>query len=111
MRVRVVAARRVHDFGYGFVCHELEGGKWYRHTQRSGVRDVECAYSLGAEHLSGALGNRLVDGTVHLHALFYDCELQQAAGVVATRFLPSKGFISASLEIVAAAPLAAVSGQ
>jgi hypothetical protein len=27
------------------------------------------------------------------------------------RFLPSKGFISASLEIVAAAPLAAVGGQ
>jgi len=47
---------------------------------------------------------------MHLHALLYDCMASVQFSAVVVRNLPSKGFMSASLEIVAAAPLAASSG-
>jgi hypothetical protein len=108
MSVGIVSAGGVHDFGKGFVCHELQCREWHRHAQCCGVGNVECANALGAENLSGALRNGLVYRAVHLHALFYDCEVQQARDAVVVCLLPSNGFINASLEMVAAAPLAAI---
>jgi hypothetical protein len=47
---------------------------------------------------------------MHLHALLDDWAPSVSVGLHEIRNLPSKGFIKASLEIVAAAPLAASSG-
>ena len=45
---------------------------------------------------------------MQLHALLDDCYVQHADARIRILCLPSKGFISASLDIVAAAPLAAI---
>lgn len=64
-----------------------------------------------AEDLAGAMRNGLVDRAMQLHALLDDCRGQRVLVVVGKDVLPSKGFINASLVMVAAAPLAASTGQ
>lgn len=72
MRVGVVSADGIHDFGHGLVGHELKSSKGDCHAQCGRVRDVEGGEAFGAKYVSGAMGNALVDGAVQLHTLLDD---------------------------------------
>jgi len=109
----VVCFGGVHDFGHGLVGHELEGGEGHGHGEGGRVGDVEGGEALGAEDLARASGDGRVGTAVDLHALFDDyggmlawCA-REGEGGGCGQYVPSNGFISASLAIVAHAPDAA----
>ena len=108
MRVGVVSAGRVHNLRHGLVSHELQSRERHGHAQGGGVGDVKCGNAFGTEDLAGALRDRLVGRAVQLHTLLDNCKVEHARAQIEVYCLPSNGFISASLEIVAAAPLAAM---
>ena len=112
----IVAFRRIHDLGDGLVGGELEGREGNRHRERRGIRDVEGGETLGTVDRAGTLGDGLVDRAVDLHALFDDYAQvvshgTSVLGPYVTGDLPSKGFMMASLAVVAHAPLTAAASS
>lgn len=67
---RVVALRRVHDFGQRFVGHELCCCEGNCHTEGGRVGDVEGGETFVAVDMASAVGDGLVLRAVDLHALF-----------------------------------------
>ena len=89
----------------------MGGREWNSHAQGSWVGDIEGAKALGSINCSGALDKGSMSRSVNLHALLDNCREKLAGkfGIWANLYcyIPSNGFISASLVIVAAAPLRA----
>lgn len=112
MGERVIFLLGVHELGEGLVGDKLCGSEGNSHAEGGRVGEVEGLETLSAVKGFGALQEALVNGSVDLHSLLNHCfglsaYVQHRAKQVLFENLPSNGFISASLAIVAAAPLRA----
>jgi len=108
MCVGIVSAGGVHDFGHGLISHKLESGEGDGHAQGGRVGDIEGGEAFCAKNVSAAMSDTLIYRAVQLHALLDDWNSQRVKGWrLGDHDVPSNGFMSASLEMVAAAPLAA----
>jgi hypothetical protein len=90
-----------------FVYGELSGGEGYGHRERRWVRDVKGGYPFFSKDGARTGDNGAEFGLVYLHSLFYDYagdKFGPRFGIWDEHGAPSKGFMSASLAIVAVAP-------
>lgn len=112
----VVLLLRVHGGRQRFVGEELEGSERYGHGECRRVRDVERAETFVLVDIFGTIDHRSIHSArvLDLHALLNDCDgstVSISSGNscdLGKVIIPSKGFMKASLTIVAAAPLEAV---
>ena len=72
MREGVIVFSGIHDFGEGFVGHELGGGEGDGHAEGGRVGDVESGETLDAVEGTSAVGDGSVGRAVDLHSLFDD---------------------------------------
>lgn len=109
---RVIFLLGVHKLGEGLVGDKLCGSEGNSHAEGGRVGEVEGLETLSAVEGFGALHQALVNGSVDLHSLldhYFDISayVRTSARKVIFEHSPSNGFISASLAIVADAPLRA----
>lgn len=114
----IVGFRRVHYFRHRFVGHKLECGEGDGHGKSSRVGNVERGKTFIPEDGFGAGQNCRICRAMDLHSLLDHCNQTVSAcsnapiaGSLRYFLIPSKGFIRASLAIVAHAPDDAVRCQ
>lgn len=112
MGERVIFLLGVHELGEGLVGDKLCGSEGNSHAEGGRVGEVEGLETLSAVEGFGTLQQTLVNGSVDLHSLLnhyfgLSAYVRNRAKIVIFEHLPSNGFISASLAIVADAPLRA----
>lgn len=106
----VIVLLWVHDGGDGLVRQELQRVEWYGHGERGWVGDIEGAETLGLIDVLRTCGHGWVEllGALDLHTLLDNYRmLALYLTIVYIKFVPSNGFIKASLAMVAQAPLVA----
>jgi len=72
MAKRIVSPGGVENLGQAFVRRKLNRGKRNSHGQGRGVRDIKGAKAFVAVDRTSTIGNGLMGGAMHLHALFDD---------------------------------------